>query len=132
MSNISTVARFSSGTNTSNSWAVSETQAQSTIVESREPMVKMWATLLKAPRIAGRPFAKTSYTRQPQAQEHVPQFLHPRATEESAQPLDDWLEKAHALRMELRAQYGEEFVFDSLSVLDEVREERLNGLMGGG
>ena len=45
---------------------------------------------------------------------------------------EEWLEKAHALRLELRARYGEGFVFNSLSVLDEAREERLNDLMGDG
>lgn len=65
-----------------------------------------------------------------ESQKRVLEFI--RSLGQSPLTDEEWLEKAHALRMELRAQYGEGFVFDSPSVLDEVREERLNDLMGGG
>ena len=64
-----------------------------------------------------------------ESQKRVLEFI--RSLSQSPMTDDEWLGKAHALRMELRAQYGEGFVFDSLSVLDEAREERLNDLMGG-
>ena len=44
--------------------------------------------------------------------------------------LGEWLDRAHAFREELRAKYGDDFVFNSLEVLDEIREERLNDIMG--
>ncbi len=48
------------------------------------------------------------------------------------QPVGDWVEQVHALRVELQAKYGENFVIDSQAVLDEVREERLDDLMDRG
>ncbi len=43
----------------------------------------------------------------------------------------DWFERVEAFQAELRAKYGDDFVFGVQSMLDEVREERLNDLMGG-
>jgi hypothetical protein len=45
--------------------------------------------------------------------------------------LGEWLDRAQAFQDELRAKYGEDFVFNSQSVLDEIREERLDDIMGG-
>lgn len=44
--------------------------------------------------------------------------------------LGQWLELARASRARLRAKYGEDFKIDVQSLLDEVREERLDGLLG--
>jgi hypothetical protein len=46
--------------------------------------------------------------------------------------LGEWLARAEAFQAELRAKYGDDFFFNSLSVLDEIHEERLNDIMGGG
>ncbi|MBN1285211.1 MAG: hypothetical protein JXB47_07430 [Anaerolineae bacterium] len=43
----------------------------------------------------------------------------------------DWWQSVETLQIELRAKYGEDFTFDSQTTLDEIREERLNDLMGG-
>ena len=43
--------------------------------------------------------------------------------------LGEWLDRAHALREELRAKYGDNFYFNTVEVLDEIREERLNDIM---
>ncbi len=44
--------------------------------------------------------------------------------------LGEWLDRAHAFREELRAKYGDDFIFNSQAVLDEIREERLDDIMG--
>jgi hypothetical protein len=44
--------------------------------------------------------------------------------------MGEWLEEARAFRAELEQKYGKDHYFDSLEVLDEIREERLNDLMG--
>ncbi len=44
--------------------------------------------------------------------------------------LGEWLDRAQALQEELRAQFGEGFFFNSQAVLDEIREERLDDIMG--
>jgi hypothetical protein len=44
--------------------------------------------------------------------------------------LGEWLDRAHAFQEELRAKYGDDFVFNSQEALDESREERLNDIMG--
>ena len=44
--------------------------------------------------------------------------------------LGDWLDQAHAFQEELRAKYGDDFVFNSQEALDESREERLDDIMG--
>lgn len=50
---------------------------------------------------------------------------------ESPMTLAEWLDRAQELQEELQARYGEGFVFDSQAVLDEIREERLDDIMGG-
>ena len=49
---------------------------------------------------------------------------------ESRLTLGEWLKKTHILRSEFRAKYGDSKLIDTQSMLDEVREERLNDLMG--
>jgi hypothetical protein len=44
---------------------------------------------------------------------------------------DDWLERAAAFQKRLRDKYGEQYYVGSAELLQEVREERLNDLMGG-
>jgi hypothetical protein len=44
--------------------------------------------------------------------------------------LGEWLEQASALQEELIAQYGKDFFFNSQSILDEIREERLDDILG--
>lgn len=44
---------------------------------------------------------------------------------------DKWLADVRAFREKLRAHYGPNHFFNSIDVLDEIREERLNDLMGG-
>ena len=44
------------------------------------------------------------------------------------QAMLEWLEQAEKLQDELLSRYGE--ITDSVSILDEIREERLNDLMG--
>ena len=48
------------------------------------------------------------------------------------QPLTwvQWLERADQAQAALREKYGDQHYFNSQSILDEVREERLNDLMG--
>lgn len=41
-----------------------------------------------------------------------------------------WMEEARAFRHKLKDKYGENFVVNSQSLLDEAREERLNALLG--
>lgn len=53
-----------------------------------------------------------------ESQKRVLEFIH-----SLIQPVDDWVEQVHALRVELQAKYGENFVIDTQAVLDEVREE---------
>lgn len=43
---------------------------------------------------------------------------------------EQWLEQSGQFQAVLRNKYGEHHFFDSRSLLDEVREERLNELMG--
>jgi len=43
---------------------------------------------------------------------------------------DQWLELADQAQAELRSKYGEKHYFNSQSILDEVREERLNDILG--
>jgi DNA-binding GntR family transcriptional regulator len=45
---------------------------------------------------------------------------------------DEWLKLANALHDELVAQYGENHYFNSVDVLNEIREERLDDIMGRG
>lgn len=40
-----------------------------------------------------------------------------------------WMHEARAFRQQLREKYGEDFVVDSISLLHEAREERLNAIM---
>jgi len=54
---------------------------------------------------------------EPEDQKRVLEFIH-----SLVQPVDDWVEQVHALRMELQAKYGENFVIDSQAVVDEIRE----------
>jgi hypothetical protein len=44
--------------------------------------------------------------------------------------LGEWLDRADAFQNELRAKYGDDFVFNSQEALDESREERLDDIMG--
>lgn len=44
---------------------------------------------------------------------------------------DAWLADARAFRERLRAHYGPNHFFNSVDILNEIREERLNDLMGG-
>jgi len=46
------------------------------------------------------------------------------------QIMSQWLERARQSQAELQSKYGDEHVFNSLDVLHELREERLNELMG--
>ncbi len=62
-------------------------------------------------------------------QQRVLEFIH--SLSQADMPLEDWVQKAHEFRMAIRAKYGEDFVFNSQAVLDEIREERLNDIMGG-
>jgi hypothetical protein len=41
-----------------------------------------------------------------------------------------WLERARQSQAELQSKYGDGHLFNSLDVLHELREERLNELMG--
>lgn len=43
----------------------------------------------------------------------------------------EWLARADRAREELRQKYGDQHFFNSQSLLDEVREERLDDLLGG-
>jgi hypothetical protein len=54
-----------------------------------------------------------------------------RSLEHPQMTMAEWLEQAGALQAELKARRSDDFVFDVQSVLDEVREERLNDIMGG-
>jgi hypothetical protein len=62
-------------------------------------------------------------------QKRVLEFI--RDLSQSPLTLGEWLDRAQAFQDELRAKYGEDFVFNSQSVLDEIREERLDDIMGG-
>ena len=42
-----------------------------------------------------------------------------------------WLDLADQAQAKLRTKYGEQHYFNSQSILDEVREERLDDLLGG-
>lgn len=44
--------------------------------------------------------------------------------------ISSWLDEAAAFRSQLRAKYGEDHTFDTQQTLDEIREERLNDIMG--
>jgi hypothetical protein len=57
-------------------------------------------------------------------------LIEQEADETPALTLAEWLEQANAFRAALQAEYSEDYYFDSLSVLDEVRDERLNDLVG--
>jgi hypothetical protein len=45
--------------------------------------------------------------------------------------LGEWLREAQALRDEMRAKYGANHFYSVEETLDEIREERLNDIMGG-
>jgi hypothetical protein len=42
----------------------------------------------------------------------------------------DWFERVNAFQVELRAKYGDKRRFSVQDLLDEVREERLDDLLG--
>jgi hypothetical protein len=44
--------------------------------------------------------------------------------------LGEWLEMATAFQEKLVAKYGANYIFDSESVLNKIREERLDDIMG--
>lgn len=46
-------------------------------------------------------------------------------------PGTSWIDEMNAIRQQLVAKYGENFAGNVQAMLDEVREERLNDLMGG-
>jgi hypothetical protein len=52
-----------------------------------------------------------------ESQKRVLEFIH-----SLIQPIGDWVEQVHALRVELQTKYGEDFVFDSQATLVEIRE----------
>jgi len=62
-------------------------------------------------------------------QQRVLEFV--RDLSQPHESLGDWLDRAHALQEELRAKYGDDFVFNSQDALDESREARLDDIMGG-
>lgn len=43
---------------------------------------------------------------------------------------DAWMEEVEEFQAQLRAKYGDDFAIDSVSLLHEAREERLNAIMG--
>lgn len=43
----------------------------------------------------------------------------------------EWLENARALRAEMKKKYGARHAFNSVDLLEEAYEERLNDIMGG-
>ena len=55
-------------------------------------------------------------------QNRVLEFV--RSLGQSPLTLGAWLDRAQAFQDELRATYGEDVVFNSQSVLDEIRKER--------
>ncbi|MCE7946185.1 MAG: hypothetical protein DYG88_02020 [Chloroflexi bacterium CFX4] len=61
-------------------------------------------------------------------QAQVLRYLQALTAQQSSQA---WLNFVEACAAELRAKYGETHSFDSLSSLDESREERLDDLLGG-
>jgi hypothetical protein len=62
-------------------------------------------------------------------QKSVLEFI--RNIESPKMDLGEWLEKASKIHDDLVNEYGKDHFFNSQSVLDEIREERLDDLMGG-
>lgn len=45
--------------------------------------------------------------------------------------LGDWLDGARTLRAEMQSKYGERAIPNTAEIINEIREDRLNDLMGG-
>lgn len=58
-------------------------------------------------------------------------FIDTIETHEKDVTLAKWLDMARQSRAATRTKYGSDYVIDAQSLLDEVREERLDDLMGG-
>ena len=70
----------------------------------------------------------------PMTQQQVLDYVRQLQSDEADElplTLREWLDKARTLRQELHAKYGDNYLIDIQSMLEEVREERSNDLMGG-
>ena len=62
-------------------------------------------------------------------QQRVLEFVRSLGTRQAMPP--EWWERVDAFQAALKARHGDDFAIDVQSVLDVVREERLNDIMGG-
>jgi hypothetical protein len=66
----------------------------------------------------------------PDQQEHVLAYVQT-LTSQPALSLGEWLERARIMRQVYIEKYGDQAFINSVELLAEAREERLNDLMGG-